>query len=180
MMEMEDRFLTPNEYSRPQKPNKPKAIVIHWTGTPAQDAPQVYNYFNKDVPALKVYGSAHYVVGLDGKIIHMIPDSEMAYHVGSKTYTEYALKHLSEYPNNVTIGIEMCVVDNEGSYTEATLEATIKLTAQLCKRYFLDPFGGVTTHKYIVGWKNCPKWFCDHPSDFELFRLNVKARLDEI
>ena len=177
---MEDRFLTPNQFSRSGRANKPKAVVLHWTGTAAQDAEGVYTYFNRDIPLLEIYGSAHYVVGLQGNIIHMIPDSEMAYHVGSKVYTEYALEHLSKYPNNVTIGIEMCVTDNEGSYTDATLAAAIKLTAYLCKTYYLNPFAGVTTHKYVVGWKSCPKWFCDHPSDFELFRLNVEEKLKEL
>ena len=104
----------------------------------------------------------------------MIPENEMAYHVGSqKPYTEYARLKFGTYPNNSTIGIEMCVLDAEGSYDDATWKSAVDLCVELCRRHKLEPYRDITTHQSIVGWKVCPKWFRDHPEDLSLFRLEV-------
>jgi N-acetylmuramoyl-L-alanine amidase CwlA len=171
---IKEKLLTPNEWSRPQRLMEGvKGIVLHWTADPGASDLNIYNYFEGRKLGECGYGSAHYVVGLDGEILHMIPDNEMAYHVGSKTYTEYALKKFGTYPNNCTLGIEMCVTDAEGSYPDETWESSVELCAQLCNRHRLDPFEDITTHQSIVGWKVCPKWFRDHPEDLALFKTEV-------
>jgi hypothetical protein len=41
----------------------------------------------------------------------------MAYHVGAKNYTPEALGRLGHYPNNCTVGIELCHPKADGAFT---------------------------------------------------------------
>ena len=100
----------------------------------------------------------------------MIPEDEVAYHVGSRSYTDFSDTYLSSYPNDCTLGIEMCVQDAEGSYRDDTKYSTASLCADICTRYGLDPFKHIITHQMVVGWKKCPKWYCDHPEDLQYFK----------
>lgn len=143
-----------------------------------QDADGVLKWFAEEAPAQGVYGSAHYVVGLHGNVIQMIPDGEMAYHVGSKFgYTTWALDRLSGYPNDCTIGIEMCVQDAEGNFTDETFDATATLIESLLLDHHLDPWQDVFTHQGVVGWKQCPLWFATHPWDFDGLRYKIDEGL---
>lgn len=179
MVDIKKDFLTPNKWSRPGiKLRTINGLVLHWTADPHASALNIKNFFEGRKLGEGGYGSAHYVVGLDGEVLQMIPGNEMAYHVGSKSYTEYSHTKFGPYPNNCTIGIEMCVVDAEGSYEEETWNSSILLCAYLCKKFGLDPYRDITTHQAIVGWKICPKWFHDHPEDLELFKYQVLAAMD--
>lgn len=53
----------------------------------------------------------------------------MAYHVGANTYKEQAVSRLSTYPNNCTIGIEMCHVKT--GFEDATVNSTVELATSL-------------------------------------------------
>lgn len=173
-MTITESLLTPNEWSRPGlKLVGVRGLVAHWTADPRASALNIRNFFEGRRFGQGGYGSTHYVAGLAGEVIHMIPDDEMAYHVGSQTYTPYALAKFGTYPNNCTIGVEMCVRDAEGSYPPETWESAVELFADLCRRHSLDPFRDVVTHQTIVGWKVCPKWFRDHPEDLALFRYEI-------
>lgn len=176
---MIEKFLTINDYSRPNRRLRfVKAIIIHWVAKPGQRTNSVWQYWENRKDGKSGYGSGHYIVDLNGDILHCIPDSEMAYHVGSRQYTSYALKTLSPYPNNCTIAVELTHLDSEGSFSNETFDAATQLTAKLCYKYGLDPFEGVMTHKFVVGWKDCPKWFSKHPYDFDGFRLKVKRLMN--
>ena len=177
-MKIVEMLIPVNEYSRPGKNLKSIAgIVLHWVANPKSSALANRNFLETKQYGKHGYGSFHYVVDLDGSIIHCIPDEEMAYHCGSRTYTEYARVKYGSYPNNCTIAIELCHMDMEGSFTEETLQAAVELCADLCKRHMLNPEEDITTHKNIVGWKACPKWFVDHPDDFQLFLMETAGLL---
>ncbi|MGP1603326.1 MAG: phage terminase large subunit [Treponema sp.] len=61
-MIIEQRLLTPNEWSRPQNKIKEfKAIVIHWTANPNANAKQNWLYFEAKKTGMGSYGSAHYI-----------------------------------------------------------------------------------------------------------------------
>jgi hypothetical protein len=106
-----------------------------------QHALTTRNYFEAPKNGRNGYGSAHYIIDFDGTILRCIPDSEVAYHCGSSTpdpvshkiYTDWAREHFGEYavnykcysPNNCTIGIELCTLDNEGSFTPNTLSLLV-------------------------------------------------------
>lgn len=179
-MKIIQKLLTKNPYSRPGRVSemKPiKGIVLHWIASPKGTPIGVYNWFESRKNGKNSYGSAHYCVGIDGDIYQYIPNEEMAYHVGSKTYTKEALDKYGSYPNNATLGIEMCHLSWEGEYSEETWEQTKLLTTLLLKEYSLG-IDNIDTHKGVVGWKECPQWFHRFPEEFTRFKDEVREIFD--
>ena len=167
------KLLTPNEWSRPQtRLLSVKGLVVHWVGNPQTSSTANWRFFESRKGGDYGYGSAHYIIGLEGEAVQCIPDDEMAYHVGALEYTDYALAKFGDYPNNCTIGIETCHLDWEGHYSTKTLEATAKLIAALCKTHGLHPIRDVTTHYAITG-KDCPKFFVARPKAWDWFKYAI-------
>ena len=191
-MNIQRDMLTVNPFSRPNKKlDGVKAVVIHWVANAGSTAKQNRNYFEglksqkpiidssgKDIQTYR-FASAHFIVGISGEVIQCIPSEEMAYHAGAKTYTPDALGRLGHYPNNCTIGIELCHPEDDGRFSVETLLATAKLCASLCIQFDLDPFTDIWTHYGITG-KNCPKWFVDHPEKFEDFKQDVYIAMSKL
>lgn len=150
-MQITEMLLT-NKNSRPGTRITPKGVVIHWTANEGKGADAVANrnYFNKPT----TIPSAHYCVD-DKQIIRCLPENEMGYHVGAKSYNPDALKRLSSYPNNCTIGIEMCV-NKDGDFSQM-YQNTLELTADILKRYGWGA-DRLWRHFDITG-KNCPAYF---------------------
>lgn len=138
-----------NEWTRPGTKIKPKGLVIHWTGNINRGADAEANarfFHNRS----GTYGSAHYT--LDSDIIYrVIPENEMAYHVGAKKY--YTTK-FGSYPNNALIGLEICV--NIDTDWKKTYDNAVRFAAAICLRYgWLDPWNVLVRH-YDVTRKDCP------------------------
>lgn len=175
--------------ARPGKVNKDiLAVVLHWPADPGATGKQIRDYWasiNNSGGA-----SAHCVINQDGSIVQVMPWNEKAYHVGSsqidpasgKIYTDLARSLFGPYasnpqtssPNNCTIGIEMCHADKTGAYSEKTVESAIELCSMLCHTFNLDPLTNIIRHIDVVGWKECPRWYIEYPSDFDKFRYSVK------
>lgn len=175
-MNIQKNLLTVNPFSRPCiKLSAVRAIVLHWVANAGSTALQNRNYFeslkNQSNDNSR-YASAHFIVGLDGEAIQCIPCEEMAYHVGAKSYTPEALSRLGKYPNDCTIGIELCHPSDDGRFSEETLQTAAELCALLCIQFNLDPLQDIWTHHGITG-KNCPKWFVDHPEKFDDFKRDT-------
>lgn len=170
-------YLTPNAWSRGQREMATiSALVIHWTANPKQGWKGVVDWWN-DAPNHKRYGSTHAIAD-DLTLVETIPDTEQAYHVGSSQgYSKFAVQRFQvdsqNSPNKFCLGIEMCVEDWEGSITPATWETTVQWLAGKAVKYGLDPHSDILTHQQIVGWKECPKWFVDHPDELERMRYDV-------
>lgn len=174
-MFVKQKLLTLNTFSRPGRSAdmKPiKGIILHWTASPKGTPLGVYNWFEQRKNGKHSYGSAHFCVGIDGEVWQYIPQQEMAYHVGSKTYTQEALNKYGSYPNNATIGVEMCHLTWEGEYSQETWQETKMLTALLLMEYGLN-ISDIDTHKGIVGWKECPQWFHRFPEELDRFKQEV-------
>ncbi|MFE1630400.1 N-acetylmuramoyl-L-alanine amidase [Brevibacillus reuszeri] len=150
-MQIREMLLT-NKTARPGTKITPKGVVIHWTANERKGADAAANrsYFNNPTTE----ASAHYIVD-DKQIVQCLPENEMGYHVGAKSYKPDALKQLSSYPNNCTIGIEMCV--NQDGDFKAMYQRTLELTADILKRYGWD-VDHLWRHFDITG-KNCPAYF---------------------
>ena len=193
-MKIIQSLLTPNKWSRPQKCIKEVlGIVIHWTANPKANAEQNRNYFESRKKGNDGYGSAHYIIGQDGVVVQCIPTEEVAYHCGSsqkdpasnKIYTDYARKKFKQYaenyqtnsPNYCTIGIELCPTDNEGHFTNSTIQAAVTLCARLCKRFNLKA-EDITTHHAIVGWKDCPRLWVRQADLLNAFRVSVSNYME--
>ncbi|MDR1218857.1 MAG: N-acetylmuramoyl-L-alanine amidase [Treponema sp.] len=193
-MKIIDKFLSENEYTHPsgRRLKEKRAVILHWVGVPHQRALEVWKYFEYSC-AGKVYASAHYCIDIDGTVYRFIPDDDVAYHCGSsqsdpksgKIYTDWAREIFGAYtadpkrnsPNNAAIGIEMCVIDADGNFSDETLQAARELAAHLCKTYQI-PVERVGTHKLVVGWKDCPLLWARHPDKFEEFKKEVSALLN--
>jgi N-acetylmuramoyl-L-alanine amidase len=172
-MDIQKLLLTKNMFSRPgKKLERVKGIAIHWVGNAGSSAVANRNYFeilknqSPNDPAAR-YASAHFVIGIEGYVVQCLPLDEMAYHVGAKTYSPGAVTAFGHYPNNCTIGIELCHPDDSGKFTKATLDAATELCWTLCGQFNLAQ-KDIWTHCQITG-KNCPKWFVDHPDEFGEF-----------
>ncbi|GEB33715.1 N-acetylmuramoyl-L-alanine amidase [Brevibacillus parabrevis] len=81
-MEITEMLLT-NPTAGPGTKMVPKGLVIHWTANERKGADAVANrnYFNKPTTE----ASAHYIVD-DWQIVRCLPEIEMGYHVGAKSY----------------------------------------------------------------------------------------------
>lgn len=159
MFPIQTRLLTPNQYSRPQRKLRAvKGIVIHWTANEGRGANAEANrrFFENRKFGKTGYGSAHYFVD-DKEILLCLPESEMSYHVGANSYKT---KHFGSYPNDCTLGIEMCV-NADGKFS-VVYDQTVELTAHLVRKYNLNPDKDIARHYDITG-KNCPGFFTsDH------------------
>lgn len=176
-MNITKNYLTPNDYSRSQeKIVKVKGIVIHWVANPNTTAIANRNFFESRKYGTKGYGSAQFIVGQVGEIVQCMPLTEVAYHVGSNTYTSEALTRLGDYPNEYTIGIECCHTDWEGHMKDATYNSVVALTAHLLKTYALST-RDIWTHQEVVGWKDCHRLFYKQPSLYQKFKDDVAREM---
>jgi N-acetylmuramoyl-L-alanine amidase len=188
MMQIIEDFLTINDYSRSgKKLVSVSTIVIHWTANPNSTAKQDRYYYENRKSGTNGYGSAHYIIQ-DDSIIQCIPINERAFHCGTSNidpqsgliYTDYArerfgiyaIDHINKSPNSLTIGIELHPEDWEGNFSNSTLNSAIELTSSLLTTFNLT-INDICTHNMIVGWKNCPKLFVDHPQEFEEFKNKI-------
>lgn len=157
------QFLTVNEYSRPgTELEKVKGIVIHYTGNPGTTAMQNRNYFEGLAESKETKASSHYIIGLAGEIIQCIPLNEISY--------------ASNHRNVDTISIECCIDNDAGKFNEKTYDALVELTAWLVGKYELE-IDDVIRHHDVTG-KICPKYFVEHESAWEDFKLDVEKYID--
>lgn len=188
-------MITINEYSRPgRRLDTVLGIVIHWPYAPNWGAKQVHDYFEK-IRQEKRYASAHYAVGLEGEIVEIVPEIEMAYHCGSsqrdpksgEIYTDISRNIFGKYasnrnfsPNMCTIGIEVCHIDIQGNMTLKTVQSLIKFVADICIRHKLDAKRQVLRHYDVVGWKDCPRYWVNNPVKWDEFLMAVDERVKTI
>ncbi len=157
------QLLTVNEYSRPgTKLEQVNGVVIHYTGNPGTTAMQNRNYFEGLAESKTTKASSHYIIGLSGEIIQCVPLDEVAY--------------ASNERNDDTISIECCIDNSAGKFNEKTYDALVELTAWLIGEYDLK-IDDVIRHYDVTG-KACPKYFVEHESAWEDFKLDVEKYID--
>ncbi len=158
--EISEQILTINEWSRPGKKIKElDYIVIHYLGNPRTTAQENHDYFESLKTLQNVSMSANYVVGLEGEIIHCVPDDEVAY--------------ASNKMNSYSISIENCHPDETGVFNQATYDSLVHLTAYLAEKYGIDR-DHIIRHFDVTG-KDCPKDFVDNPDKWVKFKDDVEA-----
>lgn len=177
-------MLTVNPFSRPgQKLQEVKGVVIHWVANPGTSAQANRNYFESLKRQKKKdgarYASAHFIIGITGDVLQCLPIDEVAYHVGAWKYRDGIEYRLSSYPNNCTIGIELCHKNWTGAFTEETLASAIVLTATLLKQFSLNPQTDLYRHFDITG-KDCPRYFIGNLGAWIDFKCAVEKYLISI
>ena len=156
--EVDEQLLTVNEWSRPgKKIESLDYIVIHYLANPKTTAQENHDYFESLKDLQNVSMSANYIVGIEGEIIHCVPDDEVAY--------------ASNSANSYSISIENCHLDKTGRLTEKTYQSLVNLTAYLSEYYGLGR-DQIIRHYDVTG-KDCPKYFVDHPDKWEAFLDDV-------
>jgi hypothetical protein len=84
--------------------------------------------------------SAHYVVGRDGQVAHMVPDDEIAWHAGNHWYNAHS------------IGVEdEGIVEVPGTFTDAEYRASASLVAGVLRRY-----GIPADRRHVIGHSQVP------------------------
>lgn len=158
------QLLTINDWSRPGiAVSDIKKIVVHYLGNPETTAQENRDYFESLKNLQDTYMSANYVVGMDGEIIQCVPDGEVAW--------------ASNRANYYSISIENCHHDESGKFTDATYWSDVHLVAYLSERYDIDR-DDIIRHYDVTG-KDCPKWYVDHPDDWEQFKDDVMTYRQE-
>lgn len=153
-----------NEYSRPDiKLEQINAVVVHYVADPRATAAQTRNYFNNLAITHYTWASSHFVVGLDGEVLQLIPLTEWAY--------------CSNERNKDTVSIECCHPEEDGKFTDATYDSLVKLVADLCAEYDLDPSTDVIRHYDVTG-KLCPLYFVEHEDAWHTFLSDVAKAVD--
>ncbi len=156
-------FLTISEYSRPGEPlPEVNNIFVHYTANVNTSAANNRNYFenlkdNHDVPG----ASAHFIIGIEGEILQIIPVDEMAYAVQSR--------------NEDSISIECCYKYDNGQFTQETYDSLIKLLAWLTETYELEP-DDILRH-YDCGGKKCPLYYVDHEDAWRILKQDVAKEM---
>lgn len=156
-------FLTVSEYSRPGDAlSEVKNIFVHYTANLNTSAAQNRNYFehlkdNHDVPG----ASAHFIIGIEGEILQIIPLDEMAYAVQTR--------------NEDSISIECCYKYENGQFTQETYDSLIKLLAWLADTYELEP-DDILRH-YDCGGKKCPLYYVDHEDAWRILKRDVAEQM---
>lgn len=103
-------------------------MIIHATATSGVQSPKEYLC----LPSSKV--SAHYLIGLDGAIFHLVHESDIAWHAGESEWRGQPQVNL------FSVGIEL-VNANDGvmEYPEAQLAACAALVKDICADYQISP-----------------------------------------
>lgn len=146
---IEECFLTENPYSRSgEKLASVKGVVVHAAPDPGLSARKNREYYEGLKDQDKVHESVHFIVGIDGEILELLPLDEVSFASGEA--------------NENTISIEYCYPVLGGEPTEATYHSMVSLIKWLADRY---DFGkdGVKRHYDITG-KKCPYYYTENPA----------------
>ena len=158
------RLLTPNDYSRSQEKLKSvHNIVIHYVANPMTSAISNRNYFEGLKDSHETTASAHFVIGLKGEIIQCIPTSEIAF--------------ASNKRNTDTLSIECCHENEDGKFNDRTYQSLVELCAFLLGKFNLTP-DDLIRHYDVTG-KMCPKYYVEHPQEWEQLKLDVSKFIRE-
>lgn len=156
-------FLTVSEYSRPGEPLKEvKNIFVHYTANKDTSAAQNRSYFENLKDTHDVRGaSAHFIIGIDGEILQIVPLDEIAYAVQTR--------------NEDSISIECCYKYDNGQFTRETYDSLIGLLAWLVDTYELDT-DDILRH-YDCGGKKCPLYYVEHEDAWKILKRDVGEQL---
>ena len=191
-----------NKKSRPGTPRLDTlAAVMHWIASAGSNPFDVWSWFH---PAFaRRYASANWCVANEGYIVQYMDGDEVSFHAGDEdpdgdgplmAYTEWAHAQFGERavsnakdpvegwrgstPNYHSVGIELCHIDGEGHFTEECLESAARLCGKVATDEGLSMFD-ITTHKNVVGEKNCPALWASEPWRLDLFRKRAVEWIGE-
>lgn len=156
---VEVNLIPPNEYSRPEtKLDSVSGLVIHYVANPGTSAEANRSYFANLAKTKTTYASSHFIIGLEGEVIQLIPTNEVAYASNSR--------------NNDTLSIECTHPTDTGEFNSATYDSLVALCANLSLEYSLDPKTDIIRHYDVTG-KLCPLWYVENEDEWLEFLDDV-------
>jgi N-acetylmuramoyl-L-alanine amidase len=172
-------FLTLNKWSRPGlKRISVKGIEIHWVENPKSSAKATRAWFEARKGGKNSFGSTQFVVDLDGDIIQMIPEDEIAFSSGAQKYRDKKSNLGPKAPYWYTLSIECTHLDWSGKMSPETYSSLMELVLHLCGKYSLSA-KDLYLHYDLTG-KECHKWFVDNPKEWAKFKNAIDAKLSGV
>lgn len=158
-MKIDNQFITVNKYSRPGiKMGKITKIAIHYVGNTGSSAINNRNYFQNLATTKLKYASSHFIIGLGGEIIGVVPETEIAYCTNSA--------------NSYALSVEFCHPKEDGKPLESTRNSLIELCAHLCSKYNLNPLNDLIRHFDVTG-KDCPRYYVKNKNEWEQLKKDL-------
>lgn len=163
---IEQNFIRKNLFSRPDVTLKQvNNIVIHYVANSDSSAAANRRYFDnladQDPQQPGTVGGCHFIVGLEGEILQIIPISEVTYAAAPRNFD--------------TISIEVCHPDDTGKFSQPTYDSLVRLTSWLCEELDLSSKDLIRHHD--VSGKNCPKYYVENEDAWKQFKKDVKAAM---
>lgn len=163
---VKQEFIRKNLFSRPDVTLKQvNNIVIHYVANTNSSAAANRRYFDnladQDPQQPGTVGGSHFIVGLEGEVLQIIPLSEITYAAAPRNFD--------------TISIEVCHPDDTGKFSQPTYDSLVRLTAWLCNE--LDLSSNDLIRHHDVSGKNCPKYYVEHEDEWKQFKRDVKAAM---
>ncbi|MBE6712454.1 MAG: N-acetylmuramoyl-L-alanine amidase [Ruminococcaceae bacterium] len=153
-----EAYLTVDGESRSgEKLEAVRDIAVHYVANAGTSAMANRNYF--EGPDSNT--SSHFIVGLEGEVLIMIPTDERSCATNSR--------------NPDTISVEVCHPDASGVFSDATYESLIRLLAYLCEEHGLSEENLI--RHYDVTGKMCPRYYVEHPEAWAKMKADVKEQL---
>ncbi len=151
-------YLTVDGISRTgEKLEEVRDIAVHYVANPGTGAMANRNYF--EGPDSDT--SAHFIVGLEGEILALIPMDEKSCATNER--------------NTDTISVEVCHPDETGEFSDITYQSLVRLLAYLCREFDLNEENLI--RHYDVTGKMCPRYYVEHPEAWEQLKQDVKETL---
>ena len=151
-------LITPSEFSRAGNIlTKVNAVAVHYLANPGSTAKDNRDYFNSLAESHAEYASCHFVIGLDGEIIQLIPINEISLATNDR--------------NMDSISIECCHPDETGVLNEKTYDSLVLLTAWLLDQLHLT-YKDIIRH-FDANGKICPLAFVVDPDYYYQFKTDV-------
>ena len=176
MIKIKEKLLTKNRWSRPGRKRKGvKGIEIHYVANAGTSAKFNRRWFEGHKNGKTGFGSTQYIIDLNGNIVQIIPDEEIAYSSGGRKYKEGIKEKLGTPPYHNTLSIECTHTENDGKMTDETYNSLIELCTYLCNKYKLDS-RNLYLHYDCTG-KICHKWFVDNLDEWKIFKNSVEGGL---
>ena len=146
-----DKIIKVNKYNRPGTASKPVRICVHYTGQAGTGADRLALFYANVAAGMFPNSSANwtstqYIVGLDGEVIRIVPDNEIAYAASGK--------------NNGTLHIEVCYKQSSGEFEQESKAALRELVQYLMQQYGISA-DKVVRHYDLTG-KLCPYFYVDN------------------
>lgn len=160
MLDIKTHLLDISELTRSKdKIREIYKIVLYHAPKFGMSAIATRNYINNLKNQDNLFCSYHYIIGLDGEIINIIPENELSLHTNILEFDYHSL------------AIAICYNDKNLSY--ASITALKKLCNYLIKKYSLDKNYDIIRCYDLIN-KRSPIFFVDSQYAFYDFKKSLK------